>query len=135
MRTRGVRLVPICDVNQAVSHEFPELPFDTSWQAALARNPDAVMVCTYNNAIPDIVCAALERGIHVFSEKPPGRSVSDVRRMIEVEKKVADRVLKFGFNHRFHYGIMEAKALVDSGRYGRLLWARGIYGKAGGITC
>ena len=41
--------------------------------------------------------------------------------------------MKFGFNHRFHYSVLEAKALIDSGRYGRVLWARGIYGKAGSL--
>jgi predicted dehydrogenase len=92
------------------------------------------MVCTYNHVIPEIVCATLERGLHTFSEKPPGRSVADVQLMMVAEKKAGDRILKFGFNHRFHYGVMEAKAIVDSGRYGKLLWARGIYGKAGGLT-
>ena len=33
-------------------------------------------------------------------------------------------VIKFGFNHRFHYSVMEAKAIIDSGRYGNILWAR-----------
>ena len=130
----GCEVSAICDVNESVSKEFPEMPFDMDWKDTLKRKPEAVMVCTYNNAIPEVVCAALEMGMHVFSEKPPGRSVGDVRRMIEAEQKAGTRVLKFGFNHRFHYGVMEAKAIIDSGRYGRLLWARGIYGKAGGLT-
>ena len=130
----GFELCAICDFNEAVAREFPGVPFDKDWRATLDRKPDAVMACTYNNAIPEIVCAALEKRIHVFSEKPPGRSVGDVKRMIEAERRAGDRVLKFGFNHRFHYGVMEAKAIVDSGRYGRVLWARGIYGKAGGLT-
>ena len=130
----GCEVSAICDVNESVSSEFPDIPFDTDWRSTLERNPDAVMVCTYNNAIPDIVCSALDRKIHAFSEKPPGRSVGDVHRMMEAERNAGNRVLKFGFNHRFHYGVMEAKAIVDSGRYGRLLWARGIYGKAGGLS-
>ena len=38
--------------------------------------------------------------------------------------------LKFGFNHRYHFGIMEAKKIVESGKYGDVLWVRGVYGKA-----
>ena len=45
----------------------------------------------------------------------------------------AGRKLKFGFNHRYHGSVMEAKQIVDSGRYGRVLWLRGVYGKCGGI--
>ncbi|GAB6059451.1 Gfo/Idh/MocA family protein [Desulfonatronum parangueonense] len=124
----------LCDVNPEVAREFPGIPFYTDWKAALEHEADAVMVCTYNNIIPEIVCAALAKNRHVFSEKPPGRSVGDVKMMIEAERKAKDSILKFGFNHRFHYGVMEAKAIVASGRYGNLLWARGIYGKAGGLT-
>jgi predicted dehydrogenase len=130
----GCEVCAMCDVNPEISSAYPGIPFETDWKATLDHNPDAVMVCTYNNAIPEIVCEALDRGMHVFSEKPPGRSVGDVKQMVQAEKNAHDRVLKFGFNHRFHYGVMEAKAIVDSGRYGKLLWARGIYGKAGGLT-
>jgi predicted dehydrogenase len=38
----------------------------------------------------------------------------------------------FGFNHRHHPAILEAKSIVDAGRMGRVLWMRGIYGKSGG---
>lgn len=130
----GFELCAVCDIDQNKAQQYPNLQFETDWQKTLQCKPDAVVVCTFNNIIPEIVCTALEQGIHVFCEKPPGRSVSDVQAMIKAEKKAKDKVLKFGFNHRFHYGIMEAKAIVDSGRYGRLLWARGIYGKAGGLS-
>ena len=130
----GCEVCAICDVDSNVGREFPHLPFTTQWRDVLDHNPHAVMVCTFNNSIPEIVCASLDAGLHVFSEKPPGRCVADVRQMMVAEERAPGQVLKFGFNHRFHYGVMEAKAIVESGRYGRVLWARGIYGKAGGLT-
>ncbi len=92
---------------------------------------DAVIVCTINSAIPDIVCAALERGCHVFSEKPPGRNLSDVSRIKECHDAHPGQVLKFGFNHRYHNSIIEAKSLLDSRFLGEVVCARGVYGKAG----
>lgn len=41
--------------------------------------------------------------------------------------------VKFGFNHRYHEAVKEAKTIVDSGRLGKVIWMRGIYGKAGGL--
>ena len=38
----------------------------------------------------------------------------------------------FGFNHRFHPGVMKAKANVDSGSMGKVIALRGLYGKSGG---
>lgn len=98
-------------------------------RAVIESDVDAVFVCTPNRHTPDLICAALDEGKHVFAEKPPGRSVRDVERILEAEAAHPELKLKFGFNHRHHLGIVEAKSIVDSQRYGRLLWGRGVYGK------
>ena len=130
----GFEVVALCDMDPAIKTEFAGLAFFQNWEELIAKKKlDAVFVCTYNNVAPDIVCAALGKECHVFCEKPPGRSVSDVRRVMAAEKAANQRILKYGFNHRFHYSVMEAKAIIDSGRLGRVLCARGTYGKAGGL--
>jgi 1,5-anhydro-D-fructose reductase (1,5-anhydro-D-mannitol-forming) len=95
-------------------------------------DPDIVVCCAPNHLIPDVVCAALSHGKHVFSEKPPGRSSADVRRMQAAERDAPGCVLKFGFNHRMHDAVIEAKRLIDAGTMGDLYFMRGVYGKAGG---
>ena len=50
----------------------------------------------------------------------------------EQEKASPGCKLMFGFNHRYHPGIQRAKAMIDAGRLGEILWIRGIYGKSGG---
>ncbi len=92
---------------------------------------DVVFVCTPNAVTADVIVAALSAGRHVFSEKPPGRDLADVERIREAEAR-SGRKLVFGFNHRHHPGIRDAKGLVDGGTLGRLLWVRGVYGKSGG---
>ena len=129
----GFKIIALCDLYEDLSAEFSDCLFYPNWEDVFSLDLDVVFVCTYNNIAPDIVCAALKNGCHVFCEKPPGRSVADVKRIIQHEQQAEDRILKFGFNHRFHYAVMEAKSAVDSGRYGNILCARGIYGKAGGL--
>jgi len=77
-----------------------------------------------------VVVAALDAGKHVFCEKPPGINMADIEKIMGAEKRNSGQILKVGFNHRYHFGIMEAKKIVDSGKYGNILWMRGIYGKA-----
>ena len=126
--------IALCDMDHSIRCEFPELSFFSSWEDLIQNvKLDVVFVCTYNNVAPDIVCASLEKNIHVFCEKPPGRCVADVERVIAAEKRAQNSVLKYGFNHRFHYSVLEAKAMIDSGRFGKVLCARGTYGKAGGL--
>jgi predicted dehydrogenase len=99
------------------------------YQAVIRSDIDAVFVCTPNRFAPDVVVAALDAGKHVFCEKPPGRNLADVERILAAERAHPDLKLKFGFNHRYHFGILEAKRIVESEQYGKILWIRGIYGK------
>jgi len=109
---------------------FEDLAILPDYRAVIASDVDAVFVCTPNRFIPEVVTAALDAGKHVFCEKPPGRTVADVERIVAAERRSPGLVLKFGFNHRYHFGIMEAKKIVESGKYGEVLWLRGVYGKA-----
>jgi len=58
--------------------------------------------------------------------------VGDIQNIRKAEK--SGLKLMFGFNHRWHPGIIKAKVIIDSGRMGRLINMRGLYGKSGGVT-
>lgn len=90
---------------------------------------DAIFVCLPNYLTKEAVVMSLEAGKHVFAEKPPGISASQVKEMIVAEKK-SGKKLKFGFNHRYHPAIIKAKELVNSEKFGNILWLRGRYGKS-----
>lgn len=133
LRHGGYTIVSICDASVENLGSYTQKTY-TDWKECIdASDIDAVCVCTFNAFIPDIVCYALEKGLHVFSEKPPGRNLSDTLQMKEVYEK-GNTVLKFGFNHRYHNSVIEAKALIDSGMIGEVVCARGVYGKAGSLN-
>jgi len=127
-----LELVGINDKNK-IDDEEVTCPFYKNYKDLLNQGLDAVFVCTPNKYTPIIVMDALNKNKHVFCEKPPGQTVEDVKKIISVEEKKPELKLKFGFNHRYHDGIIEAKSIVDSGRLGPILWMRGIYGKSGGL--
>ena len=128
-----LKLCAVCDIDSNIKKHYPEVMFYKDYNNLIESNVDIVMVCTYNGVAPEIVIKALNQGKHVFCEKPPGRSVEDVEKIIEAERSNPGMKLKFGFNHRYHYAIMETKSMVDSRRFGDILWMRGVYGKCGGI--
>lgn len=132
-RHGGYKLSAVCDTDTTRCEDW-DVPVYSDWKQCLAESgAEAVVVCTFNNIISDIVCAALELGIHVFSEKPPGRTLQETLRMQQVAGAEPKLVLKFGFNHRYHNSVIEARTLVDSGLLGEVVCARGVYGKAGGL--
>jgi predicted dehydrogenase len=129
-RHGGFQIVAICDSNLNNMEGYKEVKYQDWKECIDACEPQAVVVCTYNMVIPDVVCYALGRGIAVFSEKPPGRTLEDALKMQEAQLQTGT-ILKFGFNHRVHNSIIEAKALIDSKILGDVVCIRGVYGKAG----
>jgi len=111
---------------------FKDIVLLKNFEEVINADIDAVFVCSPNRFIPEIAIKALDAGKHVFCEKPPGRNMKDISDIMEAEKRNPGLLLKVGFNHRYHYGIMEAKKIIDSKKYGKILWMRGIYGKAQG---
>jgi len=124
-------LVSIFDISHC-KHDDDNIILCNSFNELLKTDIDAVVVAAYVKVAAEYVICALNSGKHVFCEKPPSMNAMQLREVIEVEKRTG-KVLKYGFNHRYHYSVMEAKKIIDSGELGKLLWMRGVYGKAGSI--
>jgi len=129
---KDLDLVGICDRNPDKRQIVKGIPFFSSVDDLLAIDAEIVFVCTPNCFSPDICVKSMRLRKHVFCEKPPGRNVHDIGRIADAENQNAK--LMFGFNHRFHPGIIKAKVIVDSGRLGKIISLRGIYGKSGGMN-
>ena len=105
-----------------------------SYKNLLEEDLDILIVCLTNDIAPEVTIAALKAGFHVFCEKPPGKNVSDIIRVIDIERQKPDLKLMYGFNHRYHYSVHDALKLVHSGEMGKIINIRGVYGKAKLIT-
>jgi len=129
-----LKLVGVCDTNLDLitADRTVKCKVYDSYRKLIAANIDIVFVCTPNSFSPQVVVDSLKAGKHVFCEKPPGRTLADVRLMMEQERKRQGLKLMFGFNHRYHPGILEARTIVDSKRFGNILFMKGTYGKSGG---
>ena len=79
-----------------------------------------------------IAVAALERGLHVLSEKPLARNGEEGRQMVEAARK-AGRVLDVAFNHRRRGDIQKLKGIIDDGELGRPYYAQASWLRRQGI--
>jgi predicted dehydrogenase len=102
------------------------------WREALAMPVDGVVIATPHDRLAAIALAAIEAGRPVLIEKPAGRRAHEAR-AVAAAARGKGVVAKVGFNHRFHPGPMRAKALVDEGAIGPLMFIRGRYGHGGRI--
>jgi predicted dehydrogenase len=103
------------------------------WEDLLAVDGlDAVSVAVPTFLHAPIAIAALERGLHVLSEKPVARNESEARSMVEAARQ-ANRVLDVGFNHRQRGDIHKLKEVIDAGRLGRPYYAKAWWLRRSGI--
>ncbi|NLL17342.1 MAG: Gfo/Idh/MocA family oxidoreductase, partial [Clostridiales bacterium] len=100
----------------------------------------AVDICTPNYLHSIIAVEALEKGKHVFCEKPDAVSVSEAQRMKAAAEK-SGKVLMIMRNNRFLPVSQIAKEYIDNGNMGEIYagrcgWIRrrGIPGKGGWFT-
>lgn len=134
-KNSSLELVAICDQN--FSSNTPKVDGIRSYSnfhELLKENLDILIVCLTNDVAPEVTIAGLKAGLHVFCEKPPGRNVSDIVRVIDVEKQKPGLKLMYGFNHRYHSSVQEALKLAHSGEIGKIINMRGVYGKSKLIT-
>ncbi len=126
------RLVACVDADpdraRALAEEYGAQAADL--EGALALAPDVVIVSTTHDGLADVCVAALEAGSHVLVEKPAGRTPDEIDRISSAAER-AGRIVKVGFNHRFHPGIARAVAAARSGDHGPIMYVRGRYGHGG----
>jgi predicted dehydrogenase len=116
---------------QDVARAVPGVGAVSRWQDAVFRaDVDIVIVATTNEALAPISLAAVEGGKHVLVEKPAARTTAELDRVIEAARR-QNRHVRVGFNHRYHPAMQEARALIDSGALGPLMFIRGRYGHGG----
>ncbi len=103
------------------------------WHTAVTH-PDVnlVIVATTNDWLTPISIAAVAAGKHVLVEKPGARSASELHGLIDAAQ-THDRLVHVGFNHRYHPALLEARAIIDSGALGGLMFLRGRYGHGGRV--
>jgi predicted dehydrogenase len=103
------------------------------WEDMLALEElDAVSVAVPTFLHAPIAVSALDRGLHVISEKPLARTAEEGRRMVEAARRNG-RVLDVAFNHRRRGDIQALKGVIDAGELGRPYYAKASWLRRSGI--
>jgi predicted dehydrogenase len=130
-RHPAFQVVAVCDVAFEQSGSFDDgIRYYSDYHSLLEEELDVLFVSLPNYLAPEVTICGLESGMHVFCEKPPGRTVEDIARVINIERQHPLLKLKYGFNHRYHHSVREALRLVQSQELGEVINLRGTYGKS-----
>jgi predicted dehydrogenase len=134
-RHPNLRLIAVCDRNFNDEGLLEEgVYYFQNYQSLLDQELDILIICLTNEIAPEVTISGLKKGLHVFCEKPPGRDVADISKVIKVEKQHPDQRLMYGFNHRYHHSIQKAMKIIKSNELGAIINLRGVYGKSQLVT-
>ncbi len=132
--TAPMNLVAICDVNESrartVAAEHGVDRVYTNFREMLDREQlDLVSVHTPDHLHVEPAVEALNRGKHLFCEKPLGNNLDDCRRIVEAYRRVAKQGVKAMCGHvlRFNPVFVEVKRRIDAGELGKLFYLEGDY--------
>ncbi len=96
--------------------------------AALAADPDIVLVTNPSSLHVATARRAVQAGCHVFIEKPLGSSLDGVSELLAEARQAARRVM-VGYSLRFHPGLARLRDLLHAGAIGRPISARAEMGE------
>ncbi len=131
---KNFRVTAICDKNlnafNNIKKNIKKLRILKTYHQLVAENIDVLFVCLPNNLAAKVTYLAIKKNIHVFCEKPPAKEPSELRKIVNIIKKRKNLKLMYGFNHRYHRSVIEAKKIIDTKKFGKIINMKGIYGKS-----
>ena len=130
-----LKVKTICDKTfEKTGFSSDGIKFYQTYHELLNEEIDVLIVCMTNDIAAEVTIAGLEKELHIFCEKPPGRNVEDIKNVIKKENQNPQLKLMYGFNHRYHESVKDALSMMHSGELGKPINLRGVYGKSKLIT-
>jgi UDP-N-acetylglucosamine 3-dehydrogenase len=122
----NVELAAVCDIDprkaKDVTEKYLVKPY-TSIEGLLKREDvDAISICTPTTTHYPIALSAIERGKHVFVEKPMVSTSGEARGLLAKAEEKGLHVM-VGFIERFNPGVQRVKRLIKSGALGEIVLA------------
>lgn len=128
MSNPNIKLVGICDIDPSRAHLEPEkIPFFTDYKLMVEETkPDCVHICLPHYLHYEVSKQLIEKGIHVFCEKPLAHNYETALEFVEFTKKHPDVKVGICLQNRYNASVIKLKEFIDSEQYGKVIGAKGL---------
>jgi myo-inositol 2-dehydrogenase/D-chiro-inositol 1-dehydrogenase len=89
------------------------------------ENLDAIFIVAPTPLHPEMTIYCLNKGLHVFCEKPMSTKLEDLPAMVKCIKEHPNQLYQMGFMRRYDESYVYAKKMIDEGKLGHILYMRG----------
>ncbi len=124
----GVESLAVCDTSSLVLGAFRKYSsfhvYDNYKEMLEKGSLNAVVIATPTGLHVEMAEQALERGLHVFLEKPMTLSVSDDRKLVDIARR-KNLITQVGYHYRFVSVYREVKRLLEKNVIGEIVHVLG----------
>jgi predicted dehydrogenase len=126
-----VELTALCEVDSqkaailADKFDIPEI-FEDVTEMLNRETLDAVFILTPNNLHLPMSLFALEKGLHVFLEKPAGRNSEETLRIKEKAESI-DKIVMIGMQNRFRKDVRALRHFIQAKELEELFFVKAAW--------
>lgn len=88
-------------------------------------NLDAVIIVSPTPFHPEMIRYAINKGLHVFCEKPLGLDIEEVKDIVTLIESKKEQVFQIGYMRRYDNSYRYAKKMIDDNKLGDIVYIRG----------
>ncbi|MGG3467214.1 Gfo/Idh/MocA family oxidoreductase [Neobacillus pocheonensis] len=123
----NVELIAVCDLDEGARNIVPEARFYTDYQEMLeSEELDVVHICLPHYLHNPVTKTCVEKGVHVFLEKPLGLNTEEALEIVELEHNHPDIKICVCFQNRYNESFEMLQEIAQSGEYGKIVGIKGL---------
>ena len=120
-------LAAVCDIDITRREVVPGVNFYSDYQDMLENEAlDCVHICLPHYLHYPVTKACVEKGIHVFQEKPLSLNAEEGLALVRLEEEHKDIKINICFQNRFNESFEMLQEIAESGKYGNILAIKGL---------
>lgn len=123
----NVELVAVCDTDETLKGNVPGVSFYTGLHDMLEKEMlDCVHICLPHYLHLSATIACVEKGVHVFLEKPLALNTVEGLTLVKLEEDHKDVKIGVCFQNRYNETFEKLQEIVQSGQYGEIIGIKGL---------
>src|SRR5690606_24162679 len=120
-------LVAVCDTDEELRNTVDNVNFYTDLEEMLEiEELDCVHICLPHYAHYSATKTVVEKGVHVFLEKPLARSAEEGMFVVELAEQHPEVKICVSLQNRLNETFVKLKEIVDSGELGKVTGIKGL---------